>query len=171
MKLTWFGGETFRLYLGGKIVLVRNGPLPPGIDVTEAGAGADQQIDLSASSLAPFSPDRLTRAPTRLIDQTPAPDLRISAFADGVCLIAPDEPTVFIAPAETAEWGRFADNAVIVLTGVDLAPKARTILTTARPKLLALAVPKITDADFTAIAAAAGQSAVQLLEFRMALEA
>ncbi len=171
MKLTWLGDQTWRVYLGGKIVLVHRGAAPAQIDAHEASSGADAIVDLDDNELPDFNPDQVQLVPRRLIDQTNDTELHLSRFAAGLFLVAPDEPPLFLAPGTGAAWGRFADDTVVVLDAERIVEQARAVFAEVRPKLVALAVEDISDRDFAAIAADAGRSAVQMLEPGLALEA
>jgi len=46
MKLTWFGGTTLRVYVGGEIVVIDAGGAADGIDHGELVAGANHLVAL-----------------------------------------------------------------------------------------------------------------------------
>lgn len=171
MKLTWLGAESWRIYLGGKIILVHRGATPDEIDAHEAASGADVIIDLDKPDLPAFDPGQAQATPQRLIDQTGDPGLRMSRFAAGIFLMASDEPPLFLTPGPIVEWGRYSDDSVVVLASGPLVHQATALFASARPRLVGLAAEEIPDEDFAAIAAGAGRSAVQLLEPGLALEA
>ena len=53
MKLTWFGGTTFRVYVGGKVLVVDAEGVPGGIDRTELVSGADRVFGLADDTKNP----------------------------------------------------------------------------------------------------------------------
>lgn len=169
MKLTWFGETTFRIYLGGKIIAVTDGATPTGVDVNEVNAGADLVLDPAANSLPEFVAEN--RKPLRLIDKPEGEGPRAFSFQGGLALVDLAEPPVFIVSQPDVVWDRTFDGGVVVLTGPESAAQALAMFAGSRPKLLALALEDISDADFASIAAHAGQTTVQLLEPSLALEA
>lgn len=169
MKLTWFGGCTFRIYLGGKIFAVTDGAGTTNVDAGELAAGVDASIVLPATGLPEFVPDLLR--PRRMIDQPEGEGPGLFAFQHGVALIDPAEPPLFLSDRRHVEWDRTVDAGIVVLVGADATANAIRLFDAARPKLLALAVDEIGDDELAAIAAHAGQTAVQVLEPGLALEA
>lgn len=177
MRLTWFGGSTFRLYLGGRIIVTSPERAPADVDRAELVAAADHLIDLGdgVSEYPVIDPETWQpRRPERLVEQSGETIVELFALAgEGLIVDEAEEGPVIIAPAGLSEWGRFADDAVVVVYG---APQAVTrtvnvLAMAARPKLIALAAEGLTDDQFTTTASAAGASPVQVLERGLALEA
>lgn len=177
MRLTWFGGSTFRLYLGGRIIVTSPDRAPAGVEHAELVAAADHLIDLEdgISEFEVIDPERWhPRRPKRLVDQSGETIVELFAVGDeGLIVDEAEEGPVIIAPAGLKAWGRFADDAVVVVYGV---PEAVTrgvnaLAMVARPKLIALAAEGLTDDQFARTASAAGASPVQVLERGLALEA
>lgn len=52
MKLTWFGGTTIRIYIGGQIFVVDPQLAPDDIDRAEAVSGADRVLRLAGADEA-----------------------------------------------------------------------------------------------------------------------
>lgn len=176
MRLTWFGGSTFRLYLGGRIIVTDPDMAPEGVDRAELAAAADHVVDLR-DGIADFPlVDPATWRPTRrgrLIEDAGETIVELlSTGGEALVVDEPDEGPVVIAPATLSDWGRFADGAVVAIygSGQAVADGARALLGHARPKLVAMA-GDVGEADMAAVAAVAGQTPVQALETGLALEA
>ena len=140
MKLTWFGGTTLRVYVGGEIVVVDGDQAPDGVDRGELLAGVDRAVRLGEGVVADPATWRPKPAVRGMDEQPPLEVLRIGA---GALLIAAagEPPLVVLGPGEAPRYGRWADGAVIVLTsaGESLVAEATVLLDIARPRLIALA--------------------------------
>ncbi len=177
MKITWFGGSTFRLYVGGVIFVTDIERAPANIDRRELGAGADHRIDLS-DGLVEFPYLDLEnwrpRRQSRLIDM-PAEQIAelYTISGEGLFIDEPQEGPVIVAPANQTAWGRFAEGAVVVLYGPPktIAEGVRSLVASARPKLVALATEGLNDLQFQAVAACCDGCAVQVLEPGLSVEA
>tara|TARA_R110002124_G_scaffold63350_25_gene173272 strand:- start:3813 stop:4346 length:534 start_codon:yes stop_codon:yes gene_type:complete len=144
MKLTWFGGTTVRIYIGGKIVVLDAAAAPAGIDAAELVAGADVAVSDFGAGLA--SLDTATwrpQKPGRLLDEAAAlPPVRCwAAGEDAVLLESLGESPLLLVRGAVPVLGRWADDAVVVLfgDGVALSGIGRTVLAQRAPRLLALA--------------------------------
>ena len=143
MKLTWFGGTTLRIYIGGKIVVLDAAAAPAGIDAAELVAGADSVIagfgaGLPTLETASWKPQR----PARPLDDDDVAVLGCwSAGQDAVLVEAPGEPLLLLVRGAVPDLGRWADGAVVVLfgDGAALSGMGRTVLAQRTPRLLALA--------------------------------
>lgn len=174
MKITWFGDAYFRIYFNGHVYVVRDSAVPKAVDERETEAGASQIIHLGeqGSDLSLFDPQKLeSRRPRRVIDEGGPKPTHAMSFANGVVLADQDEPPLIVVPATSTVWGDFADGAVIILGPENLMGNATALFAAAKPKLLALAIDKISDAQFAELAAMCRQTALQVLEPGMALEA
>lgn len=173
MKLTWFAKSCFRLHVGGRIIVTDPHDAPPSIVPHELLSGADDVIDLRVSDLAAFDASNWARRPRlRLIDATEEIASTINAFASGGLFVGSEEDApLFVAPVES-DWGRFADDGVVVLCGAFAAmPAALTALCTlARPRLVALAANDFDGELIGAIATAAQGAPLQIMEPGLALE-
>ena len=118
MKLTWFGGTTLRVYLGGEIVLVDAEGAPEGVDRGELLAGADRVVALAGDPAVPsIDPaDWRPKPAPRQIDAPPP--LEILAIGASALLLAAagEPPLVLLGSGEPPRFGRWADGAVVVLT-------------------------------------------------------
>ena len=148
MKLTWFGGTTLRVYIGGEIVVVDAAGAPAGIDRGELLAGADRAVTIGADTSVPAI-DPATWRPKlapRGIDDVPPVD--VFRIGDAALLIAAagEPPLVILGPGEPPRFGRWADGAVVILTSgsVPIVAIATVLLDVARPRLIALAADEQT---------------------------
>jgi hypothetical protein len=148
MKLTWFGGTTLRVYVGGEIVVVDADTAPAGVDRGEVLAGADRIVALRGdASVARIDPTtwRPKSAP-RAIDDAPSVDI-LSIGASALLIAAAGEPPlVVLGSGEPPRFGRWADGAVVVLTSgrESFVAEATVLLDVARPRLVALAADEQT---------------------------
>lgn len=177
MRITWFGGSTFRLYVGGKIFVTDAERAPDGVDPHEVGAAADHKIDLSDGIVEfPYLDVENWRPkkPVRVIDE-PAEQILALFTIEGEALFIdePQEGPVIVAPGGHTAWGRFADNAVVLLYGAPSAvlEGAQSLLIAARPKLITIAAEGFSDTQFAILAEVCGECAVQVLEPGFAVEA
>ena len=144
MKLTWFGGTTIRIHIGGAILVVDPDGAPAGIDAAELVSGADMVIERFGAALpsvdtALWKP----RRPPRLLDEGETP-LTVEAWSagDGAVLIdAMGEPPLLLVAGEMPALGRWTDRAVVALfgDGAGLVRLAEAALADVPPRLLALA--------------------------------
>jgi hypothetical protein len=146
MKLTWFGGTTVRIHIGGQIFVVDPDDAPVGIDRAELVSGADRVLRLADSdeTLATVDPAGWRRRPPpRAIDEdnAPAPVHAFRVGAGAMLVEAVSEPPLILLAGDAPPFGRWADDAVIVLfgDGTAMAALAAGLLDAARPRLLALA--------------------------------
>ena len=85
MKLTWFGGTTLRVYLGGEIVVVDAASAPADVDRGELLAGADRVVRLGEGT--PIDPAGWRPKPAvRGMDELPP--LEVFKIAGDTLLIA-----------------------------------------------------------------------------------
>lgn len=177
MKITWFGGSTFRIYVGGKIFVTDHDRAPEGVDPHEVSAAADHKIDLSDGIVEfPYLDveNWKKRRPQRLLDM---PEEMIAALytieGEALFIDEPQEGPVIVAPAGQTAWGHFADNAVVVLYGNSSAilEGAQSLLIAARPKLITIATSGISDTQMSALGSVCGECALQILEQGFAIEA
>jgi hypothetical protein len=148
MKLTWFGGTTMRIYIGGEIVVIDADTAPPGIDRAELLAGADHIVQLRTGSSEPMiDPAKWRPKPAARGIDAPAP-LEILRISRSTALIsaAGESPVVVFEAGEAPRFGRWADGAVIVLMHSleSMIAEATVLLDVARPRLIALAADEQT---------------------------
>lgn len=148
MKLTWFGGTTFRIYLGGDIVVIDAHRAPKGVDRGELLAGARRQASIAGDRTVPRIDPASWRPkpPPRAIDEVQPLEIMGIGSASLLLAASGEPPLVILGPVDFPRFGRWVDGAVIVLTsGRDSAiSEASVLLDVARPRLLALAVDEQT---------------------------
>lgn len=144
MKLTWFGGTTIRIHIGGAILVVDAASAPAGIDAAELVSGADQVIagfgaELPARDAAQWKP----RKPPRLLDTDDSlPVVEAWSAGPGAVLVdAMGEAPLLLVAGSVPVLGRWAEGAVVCLFGdaERLAGLGRAVLEDRPPRLLALA--------------------------------
>jgi hypothetical protein len=141
MKLTWFGGTTVRMHIGGAILVIDPDGASPGIDPTELVSGADQIVrsdSLKKIELASWRP----RKAGRLLDDEGLLPVQVWGTESGAILLdAIGEPPLLLFPNSEPLLGRWADSAIIVIagTGERLTTLGATILKHAQSRLLILA--------------------------------
>lgn len=144
MKLTWFGGTTIRIHIGGAILVVNPAGAPDGIDAAELVSGADSVIsgfgsELTAVDTATWKP----RKPARLLDEGEVPpEVEAWSVGAGALLIdAVGEPPLLLVAGDIPALGRWAEGAVMTLfgDGETLAALGQAALDDRPPRLLALA--------------------------------
>lgn len=144
MKLTWFGGTTLRIHIGGTILVVDPSDASAGIDAAELVSGADSVVDGFGAGLPHVDAGRWKpRRPPRLLDETETP-LAVDAWwagAGAVLVDAVGEPPLLLLAGEVPALGRWAENAVIALfgDGATLLRLAGAVLDDTPPRLFALA--------------------------------
>jgi hypothetical protein len=149
MKLTWFGGTTLRIHIGGEI-LVMNAPADAG----EIVSGADRVF--SSAETLPQANGWRPRSSGRLIDAEPQGVL-LHRLGNAVLVDAAGEPPLLIGHATPGRWG---DGAVMVLFEAADPPPVR---------LIALALDDV-DAAIEHMAPKLRGTALVALERAMALE-
>lgn len=141
MKLTWFGGSTFRVHIGGWMIVVDPQGAPGSIDSTELVSGADKVLTLAddlplvdARKWAPRKVGALIDAAAEL------PEVLVHRLAEAAVLIeAVGEPPLVIATAEVTEAGRWGREAVVVVAGKELPQTAMSVVNEIGPRLIAIA--------------------------------
>jgi hypothetical protein len=147
MKLTWFGGTTLRVYLGGEIVVVDAERAPAAVDRGELLAGADRVVALAEDPAVPaIDPAAWRPKVARPMDV--AVPLDVLSIGPSALLIAAagEPPLVILGSGEPPRFGRWVDGAVVVLTSgrESLVAEASVLLDVARPRLVALAADEQT---------------------------
>lgn len=144
MKLTWFGGTTLRIHIGGAILVVDAERAPRGIDAAELVSGADAVV--SASGVGRPEGDTATWKPRkvpRIVDETAElPAVETWSAGRGALLVdAVGEPPLLLVSGDVPPLGRWAESAVVALfgDGAGLARMGLAVLADTPPRLLALA--------------------------------
>lgn len=144
MKLTWFGGTTIRMHIGGAILVVDPEGAPGGIDAAELVSGADLVIggfgaELAVADGANWKP----RKPARLLDEGESlPEVECWAMGSGAVVVdAEGEAPLVLVAGDVPVLGRWLESAVVVLfgDGVRLGAAGRALLERRVPRLVALA--------------------------------
>ena len=177
MKLTWFGGTTIRIHIGGQILVADPDGAPAGVDRGELVSGADRSFSLAdQSGLAPIdAAEWRPRVLARAIDDAAAEPVLLHRLSSaGVLVDAPGEPPlVLLTLGEPPRLGRWADRAVVVLfdAGAEMAATADALLTSERPRLIALAADEgAVNRALSLLRDRVGTTAVISLEPGLALE-
>ena len=148
MKLTWFGGTTLRIYIGGAIVVVDADAAPDGVDRGELLAGADRVVALAGdAAVQSIDPAQWRPRPVpRGIDEVPPVEVLSIGRSALLIAAAGEPPLVILGSAEPPRFGRWADGAVVVLTSgrEGFIAEATVLLDVARPRLIALAADEQT---------------------------
>ena len=141
MKLTWFGGTTMRIHIGGAMLVVDADGAPERIDHTELLSGADRAFRLD-DDLVQVEPGQFQpRRPAALIEAGDEPqEVRVYRLAAGAVLVeAAGEPPLIIATGEMPRIGRWGRDAVVVVAGGRLEATAASVVEQVGPRLLAVA--------------------------------
>ncbi len=172
MKLTWFGGTTMRVHIGGSIVVLDPNAAPATISPAELTGGADRLLALAAGE-EPVDPQTWRpRSAGRLLHEADAPPVECWSIGPAAIVIdAPGEPPLVILAAESPTLGRWADRAVVVLLGSNGTGRAATLLDRHAPRLLALGLdaPDL-DRAFTELPPRLDGTALLALERGLAVE-
>lgn len=176
MKITWFAAMTFRIHIAGRIVVIDPDGAPEGVDPGELVSGAQTVVSAARNGIADFDPAIWKpRRRGRLIDEGEGGE-GLSLFRLGAGLVASsaDEGALVIADAGAGpQWGRWADNTVVVLsgTGGQCVAEGAALLEIARPRLIALAVcDGAADTAFKGLAPQLGDASLIVLEPGLAVE-
>ena len=171
MKLTWFGGTTLRIHIGGSILVLDPAAIG-GVEQAELVSGADRVLllndDLSIVDARNWQP---RRAPTLVNEPGPADVLIHRLDAANILVDALGEPPLVLASGPVSPAGRWGSNAIVVVLGADAAAIATAALESLTPRLIAVAG---NDAAVESVLAAIGErldgAGFMALEPGMALE-
>ncbi|MFN3402284.1 MAG: hypothetical protein ACK4Z4_18240, partial [Ferrovibrio sp.] len=176
MKLTWFGGTTIRIHIGGAILVVDAAAAPAGIDAAELVSGADRVLadfgaDLPVVDASAWKP----RQPMRLLDEAEGPPAveAWSVGAGSLLIDAAGEPPLLLVAGGMPVLGRWAEGAVVTLFGGGerLSALGQTLLDDRPPRLLALAGDETAiDLAISTLRGRLDGTGLVALEARLALE-
>lgn len=176
MKLTWFGGTTVRIHIGGAILVVDAEGAPGGIDAAELVSGADVVVERFGAGLPEVDTARWKpRKAPRLLDEGEEPPA-VDAWAAGpgaVLVEAVGEPPLLLVAGGVPALRRWADGAVVALfgDGAGLVARGEAVLDDVPPRLLALAGNEAAiDAAIPALRDRLDGTGLVALEAGMALE-
>jgi hypothetical protein len=144
MKLTWFGGTTIRVHIGGAILVVDPEGAPDGIDRTELVSGADLVVGGFGEALEQVDGGQWKpRKPLRLLDESEdLPPVEVWSAGEGAILVdAMGEAPLLLVAGPKPALGRWAEAAVVTIFGdaEAIVTAAQAVLEDRSPRLLALA--------------------------------
>ncbi len=168
MKLTWFGGRTLRIHIGGEILVSDADAAPADIDRRELLSGADKAFAIGGGAAAIDAGRWQQRRPTSLVDEAKRPEVLVHNIGPSSVLVdAVGEPPLLLLAANVSA-GRWGRDAVVVAFASDVAEAA---LDGFSPRLIALALPEPdADAAISRLRDRLGSTALVALEPGMALE-
>ncbi|SDG78674.1 hypothetical protein [Pelagibacterium luteolum] len=175
MKITWFGAMTYRIQIGGRIIVLDPEGAPATINVGELVSGADSVIHPDPTDLEDFEGAAWRpRRRARLIDEEEASLVLYRLDTSGLIVDSPDEGLLILDQATSStQYDRWADGAVVILsgTGPQCGAHGTALLEIARPKLLALAIDDHDiDPVFDLLAPLLGDTSLIVLEPSLAVE-
>ncbi|MCW5720588.1 MAG: hypothetical protein KIS86_05545 [Devosia sp.] len=140
MKLTWFGNATFRVHIGGAILVVEPDGSHAAIDRTELVSGADRVVvlaDIDSVDSVGWKP-RAPLRPMEAEEQNRAPAI-VALDADTLVIDADGEAPVVMARAALPPLGKWVEQAVVIMSGGGLAARALALVADRSPRLVVLA--------------------------------
>lgn len=167
MKLTWFGGTTLRIHIGGEMLVI-DPSRHDGIEPQELVSGADQVLR-SDGVLPEFDPSGWKprrRSPLDDMDHVPVAAYRLEGRS--VLIDAAGEPPLILAATGLTLVARWTADAVVVVFD---AASADAALERLQPRLIAVAADvAVVDAAFGALADRLAGTSLVALEPGLALE-
>ena len=141
MKLTWFGGSTLRIHIGGSILVLDPGAVTAPIDKAELLSGADQVVTQDSLRQVDLLSWRPRKPGSLLQEEGQSPVQAVSSESGTILIDALGEPPLLLFPRSRPALGRWADSAIIVLAGdgAQIVSLGLAILAERPPRLLALA--------------------------------
>lgn len=176
MKLTWFGGTTIRIHLGGAILVLDAEGAPAWIDRAELVSGADRVIAGFGAALEVIDAGAWKPPRVRPLEADAAP-VGVAAYrvGDRALLVHADgEAPLLLMAGEPPLTGRWVGDAVVVLfgDGAALAERGAAVLESTPPRLIALAGDEAAiDAAIPALRDRLDGAGLVALEAGLALEA
>lgn len=170
MKLTWFGGSTIRIHIGGKI-LVADPSGMGGVDPEELVSGADATFALDGSlpEIDPvlWQPGR----PGTMLDEDVLGEVTTHGLEGGALIAAIGEAPLLLLSQRVPKAGRWARDSVVVVFGDDGDRLAAEALDAFGPRLIAVAgTDPVVERTFAALRDRLDGTALVALEVGMALE-
>ncbi len=141
MKLTWFGGTTVRVHIGGMILVVSPDGAPPSVDRAELLSGAKRVLNGAELPLVDLA-EWLPRKAGRLLDEIEEPAVEVwSTGSGGILFEALGEAPLLLSSESVPPLGRWAESATVALfgDGEHLVALGSALLGQRPPRLLALA--------------------------------
>lgn len=170
MKLTWFGGTTIRIHIGGKILVADPAGIG-GADPEELVSGADATfaLDDSLPEIDPvlWQPGRVAT----MLDEDVLGEVTAHGLAGGALIAAVGEAPLLLLTQDVPMAGRWARDAVVVVFGDEGDRLAAEVLEKFGPRLIAVAGPDVVvERAFAALRDRLGGTVLVALEAGMALE-
>lgn len=168
MKLTWFGGTTVRVHIGGSI-LVCDPTGINGVDPDELVSGADR-VFVIAEGLERVDPAvwQPGRAGTMLDEAAP---VQVLGVEGGAIVSVAGEAPLLLVTGDLPRIGRWGRDAVVVVFGDAADRLAGAVLDEVGPQLIAIAAPEATvDRAFAALKDRLDGTGLTSLEAGLALE-
>ncbi|WP_375450873.1 hypothetical protein [uncultured Devosia sp.] len=145
MKLTWFGGTTMRVHIGGKMLVIDGAGAPEGVEPAELLSGADSVVALDDGGLGQVAANWMPRRVGALLDAGDDTEVQMHRIGAGAIVVdAIGEQPLLLVTGAVEPIGRWTGNAVVVVMGAPetLPELAATVLERLRPKLIAVAGPE-----------------------------
>ena len=167
MKLTWFGGTTIRIHIGGTILVADPAGID-GVDADELVSGADRVFamdDLEKVDPAAWQPGRAGS----MLDEVSA--VAVLGIEGGAIVAASGEPPLVLSKSTLPRAGRWGRDAVVVVFGDEADKLAADVVDAIGPKLIAIAASEATvDRAFAALRNRLDGTGLASLEAGLALE-
>lgn len=170
MKLTWFGGTTIRIHIGGKILVADPAGIG-GVDPEELVSGADATFALDGSRP---EIDPVLWQPGRsgsMLDEDALGEVTTHGLEGGALIAAIGEAPLLLLTQTVPQAGRWARDSVVVVFGDDGDQLAAQALEVFGPRLIAVAgADAVVERAFAALRDRLDGTALVALEVGMALE-
>lgn len=170
MKLTWFGGTTIRVHIGGKILVADPAGIG-GVVPEELVSGADATFALDGS-LPEVDPALWQPARARtMLDADVLGEVTAHGLAGGALIAAVGEAPLLLLTHAVPQAGRWARDTVVVVFGDDGDRLAAGALEAFGPRLIAIAGPDaVVERAFATLRERLAGTALVALEAGLALE-
>lgn len=167
MKLTWFGGTTVRIHIGGSILVCDPAGIG-GVDPDELVSGADRVFvlhELERVDPVSWQPERAGS----MLDQVGT--VAVLGVEGGAIVSVAGEPPLVLGKSALPKLGRWSREAVVVVFGDAADALAAGVLETMGPKLIAIAASEmVVDRAFAALRDRLDGTGLTSLEAGLALE-
>ncbi len=170
MKLTWFGGTTIRIHIGGRILVADPAGID-GVDEAELVSGADVTFGLAEAGPEVDPALWQPRRPGSMLDGAELPEVLVHGVRGGALVAAAGESPLLLLNGGVPKAGRWGRDAVVVVFGEGVAELAIAVLDRIGPRLIALAAPEhVVEQAVGALRDRLGDTALVSLEPGLALE-
>lgn len=169
MKLTWFGGTTIRVHIGGKILVADPAGIS-GVVPEELVSGADATFALDGS-LPEIDPVLWQPGRAAMLDEDVLGEVTTHGLEGGALIAAVGEAPLLLLTQAVPKAGRWARDAVVVVFGEEGDRLAADVLDAFGPRLIAVAgSDAVVERAFGALRDRLAGTALVALEAGMALE-